>query len=56
MKEVIFKDNWNKILPPNIRNCFQITKNIEKKTILGNAIVFDRIKKETNQDNYTSYS
>ena len=32
MKRVIFKDDWNKILTANMRNCFEITKNIEKNT------------------------
>ena len=30
MKKVIFKDDINKILSANMRNCFQITKNIEE--------------------------
>ena len=30
MKKVIFKNDWNKILSINMRNCFQITKNIEE--------------------------
>ena len=45
MKKVIFKNDWNKILSANMRNCFQITKNIEKM-LLGNALVFDWIKRK----------
>ena len=55
MKKVIFKDDWSKLSSANIRNCFQMTRNIEKM-LLGNTIVFDWIKKETNKHNYTSYS
>ena len=47
MKKVIFKDDWSKLLSANMRNYFQMTRNIEKM-LLGNTIVFDWIKKETN--------
>ena len=40
MKKISFKDDWNKILSANMRNCFQITRNIEENAS-RNAIVFD---------------
>ena len=53
---VIFRDDSNKLLSANMKICFHITRNIEKKMLPGNVIAFNQIKKETNQHNYTLYS